>query len=350
MISPSKFWIPTIMPAHAKRIWYYLPNLKYHMERLFPTLVRKSMHMTHNASLASFYLIPHYSTCFYHSCVFSRTSNFTADECKNQTGDYMARVLNYVESTGPYWSMNAGADHVIVFSWDQASEILGWNHPSRRRVSSAIHLTTFGSVEMHPNFNPHKDIVIPPFSNYSRILKRYSDSGTWINGNRSMFAYFRGTFIDDFDYSKGVRQYFKQLGRVYPEKYHIHPFHSTTYWSEMTQTVFALCPSGWSPWSPRLFDSMISGAIPVIFADSTKLPFENVIDYRSFSVKINNSRVGFVDGILKSVANVPEKRAMTLRYRKHIVWDEGGLAFENCIKELERRRSRFKSIGNTEFS
>ena len=46
--------------------------------------------------------------------------------------------------------------------------------------------------------------------------------------------------------------------------------------------TFALCPGGWEPWSPRLYDAMYDGAIPVILADNMKLPFRDYLDWKGF--------------------------------------------------------------------
>ena len=124
--------------------------------------------------------------------------------------------------------------------------MLGWHSPTRLRIASTIHLTTVGSVRSSLNFNPHKDIVVPPYANYSVALAMYPDGdGAWMRGEgRSMRAYFRGTFIPDDRYSWGVRQYLKVLGTVYPETYHVKEGHGSEYWAEMGQAVFSLCPAG----------------------------------------------------------------------------------------------------------
>lgn len=44
-------------------------------------------------------------------------------------------------------------------------------------------------------------------------------------------------------------------------------------------------------WSFRFYESVMLGCIPVIIADHIEMPFEDMIDYRSFSVKILESQV-----------------------------------------------------------
>lgn len=52
----------------------------------------------------------------------------------------------------------------------------------------------------------------------------------------------------------------------------------------MHMSKFCLLPAGDTPSACRLFDFIASLCIPVIVSDGIELPFEDVIDYRSFSV------------------------------------------------------------------
>jgi hypothetical protein len=158
----------------------------YHMEALFPNLVRESEFYT-NGNHANFYLVPHQSTCFYHTCVFENGRD--PESCKHSTGDYLSDILSQVINNYPNWNLTGGTDHVMVFSWDQASEVLGWDHSVRAVIQNAIHLTTLGSVQVNHNFNPHKDVVIPPYLNSSRAFRMFPDPKVTIS--QIMFSYIK---------------------------------------------------------------------------------------------------------------------------------------------------------------
>jgi len=96
------------------------------------------------ASQAHFYLVPHHSTCLYHHCVFEEKE--APQVCKVRAGDYLEHVLDYVQAEFPFWNESAGTDHLLVFSWDQGAEVLGFHSRAKDRVASAIHLTPLGSV------------------------------------------------------------------------------------------------------------------------------------------------------------------------------------------------------------
>lgn len=376
------------------------------MELLFPRLVLQSAFAHLDAAHgANWFLIPQYTTCYYHSCLWKFPGNHTTDECKQMTGDYLAEILDKVERNYPFFRQSAGANHLLVFPWDQASEIVGWSHPVRDRIKNAVHLTTLGSVVPYENFNPHKDIVIPPFTNFSQALELHPDPFSWpcssplntfkwrdavswniqqwadlkdagvayllhsvLGSNekskscrckwhsrpRGTFAYFRGTILDDFKYSQGVRQYLKVLGDNLPKKYHIHNEHSKKYWLEVGDSVYSLCPSGWSSWSPRLFDSIMTASIPVIFADGIQLPFEALVDYRSFAVKIANAKVDTMDSQLSDISaeEIAEKRRNMIRIRHKFIWNsppQTGDAFYSTMELLSRKTSPNKPVGLDEF-
>ncbi|KAJ3219178.1 hypothetical protein HK099_004776 [Clydaea vesicula] len=353
----------------------------YYIERLFPKILKKSVYKTKDPQSANFFFVESYTTCVYHNCHFNEGK--TTDECKLKTGDYLEKIIKYIRSYSfefkvnrkdggveeqnsnkiSYWDRNGGLDHIFVFSWDQASEILGWNHPIRQLVKPSIHLTTFGTIENHSNFNSHKDVVIPPYSNYELQLKKVEgfekNYQKYIKLERKIFAYFRGTFIKDHKYSKGVRQFLWEIGKTHGEKFKIFEFHSENYWNEMFNSTFSLCPQGWSPWSPRLFDSMIAGTIP----DGTKLPFETTkLDYSSFSLKLLNKNVHMIKEVLERNFE-DEKKILRLRrnlykYRKEVVWyfseeeenfdvDRG--AFGNVMLELKKKGFVVGAVGNLEY-
>ena len=112
------------------------------MEPLLPQLLHSSHYNTKEPTKADFFLIPHYSTCYYHHCVF--TLNQTTDQCKQHTGDYVEGIQKYVSETYTFWNRSSGTDHLMLFSWDQVSEIVGFYHRVYKVLKNCIHLTTLG--------------------------------------------------------------------------------------------------------------------------------------------------------------------------------------------------------------
>jgi hypothetical protein len=153
-------------------------------------------------------------------------------------------------------------------------------------------------------------------------------------------------------YSFGVRQALLKLKTKH--KFMIEQGHSSLYLQELGDSIFSLCPSGWSTWSPRIYESIYTASIPVLFADGIKLPFENDIAYREFIIKINNKDVNKLEGILSSFDQdrLDEMRKNMLKIRHHLAWNfppKYNDAFYMTVRQLERKLSKHKPIGFDQF-
>lgn len=61
--------------------------------------------------------------------------------------------------------------------------------------------------------------------------------------------------------------------------------------SEMNAATFCLCPRSLTLWTHRLVQSILAGCIPVLIDDgSVVYPFESVLDYRTFTVRVSPER------------------------------------------------------------
>lgn len=72
----------------------------------------------------------------------------------------------------------------------------------------------------------------------------------------------------------------------------------------MHTSKFCLNPAGDTPSACRLFDSIVSLCVPVIVSYSIELPFEDVIDYRKFSIFVEANAAlqpGFLVQMLRKI-------------------------------------------------
>ena len=161
--------------------------------------------------------------------------------------------------------------------------------------------------------------------------------------------------MKDQRYSFGVRQALLNMKSMDDQnRIVIEQGHSSLYLQELGDSLFSICPSGWSLWSPRIFESIITATIPVVFSDGIRLPFESDISYRDMIIKINNENVYHLQEILASYSNdqLERKRKYMLKVRKHFVWNDPPLpndAFHMTILQLRRKISEYKPIGYDEF-
>ena len=120
----------------------------------------------------------------------------------------------------------------------------------------------------------------------------------------------------------------------------------TEYWDELAMSTFCLCPPSLSSWTPRIFEAIVMGCVPVIItkdSSSTKLPFQNLVDWSSMSVSVSDVDVPFLGIILRSVSSseLESKRRAMERFWNMFV---GENLFENVLHELSLSVSLDHSI------
>lgn len=306
------------------------PDSFYSVEIELPRLLKLSkwsLNATQikDAAQADYFLVPHYSTCYYNKCMQSHRAG-AKHNCEERVKQYMTDILDHVETEYPFWQRNAGLDHMFVLSWDWGVHLFGDQDESviRNRLASSIHLTLLGLTRNDERnvFEPKKDVSIPPLRDY-----RIAQSLQKINRDRerAIFAYFRGTITDEFRYSRGLRQRIQKYGEEDPVNYFIRLQHGDFYWHELASARFALCPAGWSHWSPRLFDAIISGAIPVVIADEWTPAFNGTfVNYEAFTIRVVEEDIDKLTRILHAVPRQQEEsmRRTLQQYRMRFVYND----------------------------
>jgi len=151
------------------------------------------------------------------------------------------------------------------------------------------------------NYRPEFDVSIPPPTDLQKYnaTESYYGWDEWINTkfrNNTYLASFKGHFSHEVRYSMRVLHN--------PEKGFIFvPKNASKYsYSDLLRTSeFGLCPRGKGLFSYRITESMQAGAIPVILADDYVLPFQEFLDWKTFSVIVPQAHWQYVPEILKSI-------------------------------------------------
>ena len=96
-------------------------------------------------------------------------------------------------------------------------------------------------------------------------------------------------------------------------------------------TRFCLMADGVAPWSPRLVQYMVLGCVPVMVSDQLVPPFDDVLDWSKFSVRIPTAQLARLPELLAAADYPSLVRHLGLarpfvEYRHGPPGDEGALA------------------------
>eukprot|EP00038_Savillea_parva_P009208 m.181975 g.181975 ORF g.181975 m.181975 type:complete len:551 (-) comp15401_c0_seq1:104-1756(-) len=314
-------------------------------ERHIHSLFETSPNRVLDGERADIYFVPVYTGCY--RSVMGRELQMDA---YNATYDFIQRAMNVVKEQ-PFWSRSQGKDHVWMFLYDYGVCLEYAQYQAKTRtippgLENSIFIGYVGDTTPgHSCFSTWKDIAIPAYITNPAIVA--GRGGVAVDPEkRTTLVHFRGSITwplsqwhtAEMNYSHGVRDLINRT-------YHDDPLFSITqgatpnYVHEIETSVFCLTPLGYSLWSFRFYESVMLGCIPVIIADHIELPFEDTIDYRSFTVKILESQVLQLKEILLSIpkSEIRKKQTILSQVWRRFVYNEvtqPNDAFDTLLQKL----------------
>lgn len=385
-----EYWLTNkIMLQSKERAQEYIIPLSYQQDYMTSSQDLK-VEFTRDPNHADFYVVPQIITCLTHTLMTTKKINFE-EAAIIATNEHFIPILDHIQYKLPYWNATQypGENHVFVFSWDKGACIV---RQALQRIKYSIKLQGHGQDISNPQYkvsdwdrpcyDPKTTIVIPQVSwkipnsllidsiqmNY--ILTTHKVPIDYPIQKRPVLLFMRGTIKVKDDpinlYSNGVR---RKLAEISQNLSHSDSDQKTLivtsdlsehYNSELTQTKIGICARGWAPWTGRLQAVMNSETIPVFFADEIVLPFENLINWRLFSMKINESNVNYetIDKVKTlSIDYLSEKQKQLWIHSQYFSWhgDIRFNAFAMLMRELYNiktnhiRKSSFEKIAFTEY-
>ena len=263
-------------------------------------------------------------------------------------------------------SDNPGANHIVVFVGGRNMGVLdehvqdalphviqlgptGVRQDLLRRHAAELYLHRNLSVVYRHGY----DMVIPSFVPVElRVVKNDND---WYEKKTRLF-FFAGALSHSLS-SRSARhllELFAQnrssmltIGQKTFSVLKVFNGHMSVeeYANAISSSVFALCPEGYFPWTPRIYESIILGAIPFLLADGIVLPFERFIPWRLMTVKMNVSHVHeMVQYVVGNVTtdferHIRQKKLNAERYMHAFRWLAGDSGvFQYVNRELKCRR------------
>ncbi|KAK9081680.1 hypothetical protein Syun_030898 [Stephania yunnanensis] len=295
-----------------------------------------SPYRTLNGEQADYFFVP-----VLDSCIITRADDAPHFSMRDLGGlrssmtlEFYKKAYDHIVDQYPYWNRSAGRDHFWSFSWDEGAcyapkeiwssmMLVHWGNTNSKHNHSttAYFLDNWDTIPSdkrgnHPCFDPQKDLVIPAWKKpnpdslrlklWSRSLKERTTL-FYFNGNLGS-AYANGR--PESTYSMGIRQNLAKefgsipdmegkLGRQHSDDVIVTPLRSNDYYEKLASSIFCGVLPG-DGWSGRMEDSIFHGCIPVVIQDGIYLPYENVLDYNSFAVRVREDEIPNLMQILRA--------------------------------------------------
>ena len=293
---------------------------------------------------ADLYYVPAYTTC--------KSTAFAGNGPDPWAGkELMSKAILWVQKNYPtQWKQKNGRNHIFTAVHDYATcfdfkRDRANNNGPLETLKNSIVLMSLGDTKS-PCYNSNKDITIPSYiptipqdsvknkdadlfqSNWKLYLgnqegpeEENKDTGDMKSSElnklpvesrsvkgflpRKIHTFFWGqlSWSDangkvDSGYSKGIRQNLMKYYKDDP-KFVLH--HVTRegsgslefekYAGLLDSSIFCLAPAGFAPWTKRLYEVAQHGCIPVIISDVLVMPFEDQLDWSTFSIRVTEKDV-----------------------------------------------------------
>ena len=164
-----------------------------------------------------------------------------------------------------------------------------------------------------------------------------------------LFFFAGGVHFNQMNYSGGARQaLFTHLHSLQPppddvvvSKTRLHEYEAM-----FLRSKFCVAPHG-AGWGLRLSWAMANGCIPVIIQNQVFQPFEELLPYEEFSVRLGVKDVPKIIPLLRSYDHdrLKQMRLAMAKYWKAFIWHSTaqGTAYNWTIRALKRRLHNLES-------
>lgn len=319
---------------------YYLQDYFLSLNRS-PKIYRHNLQWAMNPLLADYFIISSDLMFFYfhHKPSLLDDQQFQ-DLYRNLNENYMEILLKNVQTMFPYWTLSPqedqiGSNHIIIIPGGRNMGIL--YNKTQSIIKNVIQLAFTGIrmdlLPLHASpqyvyrniritYRHFYDVIVPQSTLLKLKRNKLDDIDTLINKKKRLF-YFAGA-LNHITSSTSARSLLSLLKTDIEEKqkYNVSikvqdklydmitiidgHINSREYIESIQSSVFSLCPEGFLPWSPRIYESIQLGAIPMLLVDNIVLPFERFIDWHSFTVKINVSNIRNITNFVNRIDNLEQ--------------------------------------------
>jgi len=171
----------------------------------------------------------------------------------------------------------------------------------------------------HPCYDPAKDIVVPVFKPPSALTSSpFLRPPGSPSPPRKTLAYFSGNLAgnEPAKYSRGIRHRLVAAFRG-KDGWRLVGNRGGDYGRDLSTSEFCIVPPGGDGWSSRVDDAVRHGCIAVIIMDNVHMPFESLLQYDRFTLRVAEKDVERLDALLRAV---PASRREAMRREMAKVW------------------------------
>ncbi|PIA53521.1 hypothetical protein AQUCO_00900245v1 [Aquilegia coerulea] len=317
-----------------------------------------SPYRTLNGEEADYFFVP-----VLDSCIITRADDAPHLSLRSHLGlrssltlEFYKKAYDHITEKYPFWNRSSGKDHI----WHDVSS-LGNTNSKHNHSTTAYWADNWDGIPStrrgnHPCFDPEKDLVLPAWKQPdpgSLRLKLWSRP----RKERTKFFYFNGNLGPAYEhgrpeatYSMGIRQKLAKefgsspdkegkLGNQHAEDVIVTPLRSDNYYEDLANSLFCGVLPG-DGWSGRMEDSVLHGCIPVIIQDGIFLPYENVLNYESFAVRI---REDDIPNLISTLRGFNETEIEFMLANVRMIWQRF-LYRDSVLLEAERQKSRYGHV------
>jgi len=224
-------------------------------------------------------------------------------------GDAPYRIASRLRSL-PLWGHN-GDNHVLFSKHDLPFMQYDTGHAIVAKVG-------WGRDSFRPGFDISLPPPLPDYPGRARLELGWDAWAKDLSRDTKYLVTFKGRFTDKIRQSITFMHNHKDIYVV-----HMHQ-DGTSYLELMLETQFALCPRGNGMYSYRLAEAMAAGAIPILVGDNAVLPFEDLIDWRSFAIVVPEKDVLDIPAIARSFTPAALRAMRCKMYDVYVRYFAGG--------------------------
>ncbi|KAM6567703.1 hypothetical protein CsatA_026831 [Cannabis sativa] len=294
------------------------PSGNYASESYFKKSLFNSQFITKNPKEADLFFLPFSIARLRHD------TRIGVEGIQNFIRDYITNVSQKY----PYWNRSDGGDHFYVACHSIGKSAMEKTSEVKFNVIQVVCSSSYFVA----GYIAHKDACLP------QIWPRKNNPPNLFSPKRKKLAFFAGGI------NSPVREKLLQVWRNDTEIFVHYGRLKTPYADELLGSKFCLHVKGFEVNTARIADSLYYGCVPVVIANYYDLPFNDILDWKTFSVIVPTMDIPLLKDILKNISYDEYLRLQSnvLKVRKHFQWHLKPIdydAFHMVMYELWLRRS-----------